>query len=258
MDTAGQSIIERTNQRSISKTVCHVLYFFVPLSKLTDQTCLVCVTAEWPVQWPHHKLSVTLLSPPRHDSTRQLVNHPLLFVFLWLEKSPVLTPRPMARVSCVGDMVWPSPVGGGWCCTAGEIKQRRLRNTKQTPRAPVKHNTSHLAHTALASRDKVSGLLTSSGLRSHGFHLTCWYWWLCQFCHIQAGLIHVSHLKAWTCPGGLAIQGGGKASTSFDLKNRNENHILIWSGWCEMIILIWNSSVLHSSFRIQISAGTFG
>ena len=25
MDTAGQSIIERTNQRSISKTVCHVL-----------------------------------------------------------------------------------------------------------------------------------------------------------------------------------------------------------------------------------------
>lgn len=42
-----------------------------------------------------------------------------------------------------------------------------------------------------------------------------------------AGLIHVSHLKAQNCTGGLASRGGGKASTSFDLKNRNENHILI-------------------------------
>ena len=47
---------------------------------------------------------------------------------------------------------------------AGEIKQRRQRNTKQIPRA-VKHNTLHLA----TSRDKLPALLTSSVSDHMGF-----------------------------------------------------------------------------------------
>ena len=68
-----------------------------------------------------------------------------IFVILVTGEIPQVDPSPRAPcLMCGWHVVWPSHVGGGWCCSAGEIKQRWLRNTKQTPCA-VKHKTLHLA-----------------------------------------------------------------------------------------------------------------